>query len=455
MKKILALVLALAMVAICGAAFAADPTGSVSVSNAKAGQTYTLYKLFDAQSTGSAITYTLPEGKSLEGNAWFELNDNNFVVAKSGVSTDWAKDPKAIAWAKSFGTQVGEAKKAETDGATISWSNVPYGYYYIDSTLGAFIGVDTVNPNASIQDKNDKPSIDKNITAVTNGTVADDGDDAVAQVGDTITYEIVVNAKPGAENYVVTDTLDDGLTPPAASGVTVAGLTVTNDYTVAVSGQVITVTFTKTYLDTITSDTNITITYGAVLNENAVIGAEGNQNTVTLKWGHDPDNESNPVIVNTYTAKIGVVKHDGAGAALAGAQFALKNSGNKYYHLKDDGTVEWVDKVEDATKYTSQASDGKLDGEFTGLTNGAYALEETIVPAGYNKIPDTDESLHFTISGSDYTDTNLIQGTTVVNNAGTTLPSTGGIGTTIFYILGGVLIVAAAVILVARKKASN
>ena len=474
-----------------------ETDGSVEIANPSVGQTYTLYKLFDADmGANDAITYTLPEGKTAsdlvytdgEGatHQWFELNSNGFVVASSGTDTDWAKDPNAILWAKSFGATVGSQITA-AEGSAVKWTGLAYGYYFVDTSLGSFIGVNSANKDASIREKNTSPSLDKEIASTTSGVVGDDptkvgetdtgkNEAATAQVGDTITYKLTVSAKPGAENYIVTDTLSAGLTPPAETNVTVTGLTVTDDYTVSVSGQVITVTFTKAYLDTITEDTSIVINYTAILNTNAVVGEGGNKNEAKLTWGNNPDVNYSVDDAKVYTAKITVVKNDGNSAGLAGAEFVLKNASGKYYKYNasavaatdaqgtegEDGYVPataaqpagviWVDSVDDATVFTSGGDDGKLNGEFTGLTNGSYTLEEIKAPDGYNEIAPDDASLQFAITDSDYSDTNLIQSTTVINNAGTVLPSTGGIGTTIFYVVGSVLVIAAGVLLVTKKR---
>lgn len=468
MKKVFALVLALVMMLIAGTAFAADPTtGSITVEKNFEGQDYELYKLFDAEvtwkedGTVAAINYKLPSEKIAADlksgdKQWFKVNDLGFIeVYDESVTTNWAKDPDAKAWAKSFGTQVGDTLTATSDNDTaIKWEGLEFGYYLVDSTMGAYVSVDTTNPNQKVNDKNNPPSITKEITSVENGNVDHEGKNAIAQVGDTVNYTLTVAAKPGAENYVVTDTLSDGLTPPDADDVSITGLTAGDDYTVDVTEQDVTITFTKAYLDTIKEDKEITITYPAVLNDDAVIGETGNPNSVTLKWGHDPENETLPQETKVFTAKISVTKNDGNNEGLAGAEFALKNKDEKYYHLKSDGTVEWVDSVGSATKFIS-GDDGALSGEFTGLTCGDYTLEETVVPSGYNPIAADDVSLKFKIENAEFTDSNLIQSTTVINNAGTVLPSTGGIGTTIFYVVGGLLVIGAAVILIARRKVSE
>jgi len=474
MKKILALAVALVMVlAMSSMVFASDPSddgdgaptsGSITVTANYDKQTYTLYKLFDAQITFDdegnqrAITYTLPSGKSLEGNAYYEVNSNGFIEAKSTLNDDVMKSAEYRAWAKSFGTQVGEPKTADGDNDTgIKWEGLGWGYYFVDTTLGAFITVDTDNPDAEVVDKNEKPSIDKEIVNANGDTSSlgkgDDATDpgaganekAIAQIGDPVSYKLTVQAKPGAENYVVTDTLSAGLTPPAANAVTVSSGSGT--YSVSVTGQVIKVEFTKAYLDSLTANTAITIEYTATLNDKAVTGEAGNDNTAKLTWGHDNDENYSEDEAKVYTAQVSVNKKDDSGAPLEGAGFVVKNSDNKYYKL-DGGTVTWVTSIDAADEHTSNASGAVA--AFTGLKNGTYTLVEKTVPDGFNKLADTE----FTIKNDDYTAANLVKTEEVTNNRGTELPSTGGIGTTIFYIVGAVLVAGAAIILVTRRKMS-
>lgn len=497
MKKVFAFMLALAMmlsltgIVNAGKASAAGTTGSITVSSNHKNQVYTLYKLFDAHitfadegTTVRAITYSLPSGKTeadltYNGKRWFKLNANGFIEVKdSSVTAEWAKDPDAIAWAKSFGTQVQTPITAASDNdINVKWENVDYGYYYVDSTLGSFIGVDSNTPNITIKDKNNPPTINKEITGVTTegGTkstatlgLGDDATDpgngvnekAIAQVGDTVSYKLTVAAKPGAENYQVTDTLTnlklkaDTLKINSTSYADVS-IVDKESSSVVDEASTFTIKFTKKYLDTITTDTSITIEYDAVITGTDVtIGEVGNENTAELTWGHKTEKDSSTDKAKVYTGKISVIKKDNSDAGLAGATFALKNADGKYYKVNaTTGNVTWVESKDEATQYTSQA-DGSLDGEFTGLANGTYTLEETETPDGFNPIDPNDSSLKFTIADKGYTNNNLIQKAKVINKQGSTLPSTGGIGTTIFYVLGGILMAAAVVLLITKKKMS-
>ena len=244
-----------------------------------------------------------------------------------------------------------------------------------------------------------------------------------------------------------------------------SGLTYNNDvaWTAVKDGNAVTVNGTKSatgddtitvnFADGIEAGTVITVTYSATVNATAVT-TDSEKNTAYVSYGDG--NKTTESSTEVYDAEISVLKYDGKNTdttdddtALAGAGFVLKNSAGKYYKV-DKGIVTWVDKQADADVHTS-ADDGKVPA-FTGLTGGKYTLEEVVVPAGYNKSSDTE----VTITGegdTTYTATNLKQQATVINNAGSVLPSTGGIGTTIFYIIGGLLIVAAVVFFVVRRRA--
>lgn len=264
----------------------------------------------------------------------------------------------------------------------------------------------------------------------------------------------------------------------------------------------------KTTIDgapTIKNGYCVVVTYKANLNENAVLGGTGNLNTVNLTYSNDPNGTSDGTTtdkkVPVYTFQMNVVKKDGTGEnakALAGAKFVLAT--DKLTKTENEATTDvnviTSDDIETykenlvavtagdkplyavgGTNYEMEVSgDEGTKGQLNikGLKDGVYYLYETKAPNGYNKLT---EPIKITITASKDNDvpngkvsatlTNAATGSiaevdsgildkvTVVNNAGSQLPSTGGMGTTLFYIIGGVLMAGAAVVLVIKKKRSS
>ena len=256
--------------------------------------------------------------------------------------------------------------------------------------------------------------------------------------------------------------------------VKIEGLTKGTDYTVVTEnlgdGCTFHVVFAQAYLDTITGDTTLTVEYSAVLNDNAV-AAKPETNKAQLTWGDNSHTEWVPT--ETYTWKIDVYKYtvvkatEGGAAdaekALADAQFVLYKTVNnvKYYAVVDANnkitgwTTEGVKPKENADESKTYASvfTTPASGKFTitGLDSDTYYLEEIVAPAGYNLLKDPITVTVGNNGAVSYGNSSTGE-VKVLNNTGTELPSTGGIGTTIFYVLGGVLMAGAFVLLVVRKR---
>lgn len=253
----------------------------------------------------------------------------------------------------------------------------------------------------------------------------------------------------------------------------------------------------------IAASTEVIVTYEAVLNENAVINGDGNPNDVKLEYSNDPNDssvhgETPKSVVITYVTELTIEKVDGAGKILTGAAFRIEGDGvnivittgevyivdnenGTYWKLKDgtytttDPAGEDIDtsvyedintKYSKATKTTIDTSSEGVNAEgfvdengkltFTGLGAGEYTITEIVTPAGYNTIAPFTIKIEFDVETGTFTFTrgeaeasDTIQ---VVNEAGAQLPETGGMGTTIFYIVGGLLVVAAVVLLVTKKR---
>lgn len=446
MKKFFALLAAVLMVLSMGVtAFAADD-GSITITppdglKATDETTYTIYKVFDAtvnDGDTDKVSYTLCAGDSLTDAmiaAGFSVDTAGNV---SGPAGDTLSDA-AIAAIKAYVTNADIVGTVKATGTTaVTKSGLSYGYYYITTTTGSVVMIDTTHKAATVEDKNTVPVITKTITGAS--SYDDDGKKALAQVGTDVDYKVEITVGKGAVGYKFHDKMGEGL--KFKGPVTVTGIDA-DKYTVLSTpedGDDITITF----VDGIAADTTITITYKATITSDA-LQENPAENTASLDYGHSYTTEL--IGTSVYNAKFTVSKYDDKGAGLAGAGFVIKNEEGLYYKL-EDGVVTWVESIDDATTQKSDAN-GNVPA-FTGLADGDYTLEEKIVPSGYNKAADST----FIINSHNYTADNLQLSASVENKAGSTLPTTGGIGTTIFYVVGAILVVGASVVLITRRRMS-
>lgn len=213
------------------------------------------------------------------------------------------------------------------------------------------------------------------------------------------------------------------------------------------------------YLDTITTDTDIVIEYTATLNQNAVIAGEGNPNETWLDYGNNQHTEHDKTI--TYTWSFDVLKYGNGDETkpLKDAQFVLLNKDKtKVATIVNGKLTGWVDVPaqndawpENTTLTTGE--DGKIN--IADLDADTYYLREIKAPAGYNKLADDVEVKIAPIASEGGKTMTLAPVTAKVNNqSGTELPSTGGMGTTLFYVLGSILVLGAAVLLITKRRMS-
>ena len=483
-KKLASILLALVMaLALTATAFAEGETGSITINDAVVGQTYTIYQILDLESYNtSANAYAYKA--TTAWNTFINRDDikGTYVEVDAQGYVTWKGDADAAAFAKlaqkyAKDNSITNQGSVTATSTTVSFTGLDLGYYLVDTTLGTLCSLNTTNPDVVMEEKNEVPT---NVKTVEEDSTGNYGQKNDADIGQTVNFKSTITAQPGAENYVFHDTMSAGLTLNKAS-IKVNGVAVTDgqgndvagdNYTVSYpsgdgsDGCTFEIAFAQSYLDTITAATTITITYSATLNENAVIAGEGNPNTSTLSYGnsgdesHTPSGTTPPSETVTYTWDVDVFKYTKDGEtekALADAKFtlsknadgsnpiALVSKGNNVYRVAKTGETDTV------TEITTDAT-----GKFTikGLDADTYYLTETAAPAGYNKLagPVT------IVIGEN----GVVNGTTeapqgvdevkVLNQSGAELPSTGGIGTTIFYVLGGVLVVGAAVLLVTKKR---
>ena len=461
-KKLFAALLAAALVlAMAVPAFAVTNAtkGSITISKTVKDETYTIYRMFKLDSynaESNTYSYTVEsdwEGffKTGAGGNYITLDGQNhptWTAADENDSTTVAAFAKAaLAWAKQKGIQ--SAGTQEGNGSSITFSNLDLGYYLVDSSLGALCGLNTTNPDATIKEKNEKPEIKKEVQT----SAGDWGDKNNAKIGDTVEYKVEIKVADGAQKYTVTDTMSKGLTFNNSSLKVTANDAVTTDYTLTSTTNGFTLVLPETYVSTLTKGTTIIVTYNATLNKDAVIDGDGNANEVKLSYGNHQNTVPSKVTTKSY--QFDLVKVDGTtNKLLDGAEFELADGNTKLSFVKDTaGNYRVAAAGEDGATTTITVKNGKVN--IYGLAGKTYTLTETKAPDGYNKLATSEtvnladgSKTHATIVDSVYKDGGVV----VENHAGTVLPSTGGMGTTLFYVIGGGLMVAAVVLLVTKKR---
>ena len=462
-KKLFAALLAAALVlAMAVPAFAVTNAtkGSITISNTVKDETYTIYRMFKLDSynaESNTYSYTVEsdwEGffKTGAGGNYITLDGQNhptWTAADENDSTTVAAFAKAaLAWAAD--KKISGTKETAT-GDTVTFSNLDLGYYLVDSSLGALCGLNTTNPDATIKEKNEKPEIKKEVQT----SAGDWSSENNAKIGDTVEYKVEIKVADGAQKYTVTDTMSKGLTFNNSSLKVTANDAVTTDYTLTPTTNGFTLVLPETYVSTLTKGTTIIVTYNATLNKDAVIDGDGNANEVKLSYGNHQNTVPSKVTTKSY--QFDLVKVDGATKKLLnGAEFKL-------YDAENGGSVIKVVPVAGGYRVANGDETGAVDTikvngkvHISGLDKTTYWLEETKAPDGYNMLTErkpvslTNGSNNTTLTSSTWSEAD--HGVAVENNAGTVLPSTGGMGTTLFYVIGGGLMVAAVVLLVTKKR---
>ena len=470
MKKLFTVLLAMVMtLALAVPAFAAETTGSITITNPQEGRVYTAYKIFDVTYTTDEAnySYTISDTddaySTVEAYAAVPANGLTLkAVADTGkynVSIDAKFSAASFAqYLKTKKGSLGAGKAFTDDGNTVKASGLDLGYYFVSGTSCTVCELATAK-DIKIHDKNEAPQIEKTV----------DDDDRTVEVGQVLKYTITgkVPSTTGYNGYTyqVTDTMSDGLTFNKDVKVTIDGTDVTGAATINydVDGNkncfVASVNM-KDYQEQI--DAPVLITYTATVNDNA-IRSNKETNTATLVYSNNPaDNtstEKSTVEVDVFSFNIVINKYASGNETtkLADAKFVLKNNDGKYYKY-DAKAVTWVDNKTDATEVST---DDKGAARFDGLQAGTYYLEETAAPAGYNQLTKDitivlDKDDHATIDDAASTlgaGHSLTAG--VANSTGTMLPETGGTGTAIFVTLGALAVICAGVFLVTNKRMSK
>ena len=497
MKKLMALLAALTLaLAMAIPAFAETTTTTYTITINKGTGTYAAYQIFKGD---------LHEG-TLSNIEW---GDNVTTAGQKalGNAADKAKALTGEVEAKTFASEVAKYLTNPAAGTgTDSITGLAAGYYLIKNTTVEEGEVFTdyilqVVKNVEVNPKSGKPTLDKQIKHNETGVWGVVGDN---QIGDTVEFRTITTV-PNVSGYtqykyVIYDEMSAGLTSnvKTENDVTIKVNDTTeldkNYYTVTVDGTnankfTVTVNVLQAIQDNkMYAENELYTYYTGILNENAKVYNDGKQdNKAYLEYSNNPHdntttNKTPEKVVYDWTFKMEVNKIDGeSNAPLSDAKFVLSKNGScALGAIDDDGqptnTENLISLIDNGNGSYTVAPAGHTGtyvmtaGNITikGLDDAAeYYLYETKAPAGYNRLTD---AVKFKITaGYDGTGENCTSVTTKVNednpqdslsitvknNKGASLPSTGGIGTTLFYVIGGGLMAVAAVLLVAKKRMNN
>lgn len=454
-RKVLALTFALIlMLALATTAFA--ETGGTITITGTSNTVYSVYKMFDVESAPGGYIYTMTEEwEAFRAPNYFDVtvDDNNDVDASNDIyyvrwkkNTVSAPDAAAVAQlAREYAADEGlTALKQITVGGSETVDD--NGYYLFVPNNSSASGVHLVENGESvtIQEKITAaglPVVEKKVLEDSTNTY---GDANTAERGQVMSYQTTITAGAYPEKYVLHDDMDDDhIQFNNDIAMTRDGNVVpTTEYDVVLNpsdGCSFHVVFHDSLCEGLAEDATVVVSYTATLKENAS-SDHTHKNLTWLTYTDADDLRSNEDSTETSTTHIIFTKQDQAGNPLAGAGFVLQDNIGKYYYWNDtDKKIEWINDIEQATEVFSGA-DGKA--AFHGLDAENYYLVEKTVPGGYTGVDKTAVS---TKSGNS-------EDVVITNYLGKVLPETGGVGTTVFYILGGALVIGALVVLVTVKR---
>lgn len=477
--------------------------GSITIEDAVPGQTYKVYQILYLESYNPTTGAYLYKANSAwetwlkTQNKYVRIDGNGYVTWVNGdvdsAVAEFAKLAQAEVTKSSIssaGSVTATAAGEEQIYSTVSFNNLKLGYYLVDTTLGTLCSLDTTNPSVKMQEKNEVPT---NVKEVQEDSTSNYGVTNDANIGQTINFQSTITAQAGAENYVFHDKMDEGLTFGGNVTVTLGNETVGNEnYTFKVytaedetkqpsDGCTFEIVFSESFCNGLEAGKKIVISYSATLNENAVLGDEGNKNESKLSCGEDGKFTTTPSTTRTRTWEVDIFKYTESAnnsatptppenteisatptpipTPLPGATFTLSkatNGINPIALVSGENNIYRVATSDDTNTITEITTDSS--GRFTikGLDSDTYYLTETKAPDDYNKL-----SVPITIVIDKNGSTNIIgknnnlvvvNEVKVLNQTGTELPSTGGMGTTIFYVVGGILVAVAAVLLIAKRR---
>ena len=427
----------------------ADPTSQGANNESQSGGRVSYYT--DSQTKADALTGTGLFNVTRVGTSsrWYvELKDPNTQGA--AIAEELGKLDLATLFPHDTFNQTAVA-------GTATSGTVAPGYYYVESTAGKNVAVQTLTA-VTITEKNEFPTVEKKVVEA----------DENAQIGDDITFTLKVKVPSTANDTIVlTDTMTAGLSFKSIDSVKMGGTNgtevsageTTYSVTPAANNAGFTLSFTKPFVisaaaqaDSGTKYTEIEIICTAILDGDAQT-ATPEKNQVVLDYGQHYTTKPKTAEVSTYEFKFekidGTTKEE-----LAGAEFQLLLDGTPMDLIEVTAGKEYriaLPNEEGRTQtITTNGETVRIYGLDTDINS--YSLQETKAPTGGYNILKTPTSIKATAPAAEGEEEKI---TKIENNQGTVLPSTGGSGTTIFYVIGGLLIIGAAVVLVARRKAQE
>lgn len=493
MKKLMAALLAVAMVCAmaipafaAGGAGATTGEGKITIDNAVIGHTYKIYRILNLQYNETAKSFRYEKNNKWgafvdEQSDKLAVDANGVVTWKEGVSAEKDGAPiKALAiaagqYVKDQGTAFAADDSKVAASSTVIFDNLPLGWYLVvsDLTSDAICSIDTTAKQVTIKEKNGVPTVTKEVEYAS-GSWGQGND---GNVGDTVNFQTTINVTDGdPTNYVLHDQMSKGLTFKENSIAVKVNDTLITNYTVEYTNTdkcTFEISFPNGTLHT--NDT-VVVTYSAIINSDAVVGTDGNDNKTWLKYGET--GETTHSNTKTYTWKFDILKYftdsNNEKQYLANVEFVLyrKNADDKAEYAKFDSNNKltgWTATESEAGKLKTNATSNVV---VEGLDAGTYFLKEITTPVGFNSLTSDVEVLitsscnnltnatytvqYKMVNEENFEDTDEEEKVVPIeNNRGTTLPGTGGIGTTIFYVVGGGLMVAAAILLITKKRMEN
>ncbi len=453
-----------------GAETAMTDTGTVTITNAVAGVTYDFFRILDISGiaeNGNAAFITNAKWhavlRGMTGGALQVHEDTvgSIVTLAAGGFTPQEFSSSVLG----SGAGIGEdATLTVTTSGANEVRDLQYGYYIMRSSRTAAdtqYATFTLKSDAqSITEKNPHyPQIEKTVNGVK--TIS-------ADFGQVLEYKIVITAAAGTDTYTIEDTMpaeiDFNAGTLAMKKIPVTGaestLTEGPDYTVTRDGKKTTVVLSEDVRNALVDGDKIVLDYKATVleNTNMINGYNNNAKLFYTKDGNPETLASSATVFSGYVSfhKLNSANNDD----LAGAKFVLKNDAGKYAVLQNVAAdpnfysfLRWDSSEGNATVITT-TGDGTKAHTIRGLKAGSYTLVETEAPANFVKAADTVVSINENKNGEGHITGLNTSEANIYNTPGSVLPGTGGIGTTIFYIAGGLLVLCAlALVVVKRRKA--